>query len=138
MSENPHSALCFGVYPDTHGCVCMSDHLLVPFQEECFRARRMALTWIDEIASLDLMSTMSFAPRIAAVVLPALSATANEVRETSISINQVLQFPRVSYHACLDQLKSRHPKACKVCAICITSTVVWRYCMFTGDAEIQL
>jgi hypothetical protein len=109
----------------------MSDYLLVPFQEECFRARRMALTWIDEIASLDLMSTMSFAPRIAA-------ATANEIRETSISINQVLQFPRVSYLACLDQLKSRHPKACKVCAICITSTVVWRYCMFTGDAEIQL
>lgn len=49
----------------------------------------MALTWIAEIAGLDLTSTMTFAPRIAAVVLPALSASEDASRETSISINQV-------------------------------------------------
>eukprot|EP00038_Savillea_parva_P021768 m.36005 g.36005 ORF g.36005 m.36005 type:complete len:645 (+) comp5350_c0_seq1:187-2121(+) len=63
-------------------------------QEECFHTRRMALSWIAEIAGLDLDSTMRFAPRIAAVVLPALSASSDTIRETSVSINQAMRkFP---------------------------------------------
>eukprot|EP00035_Acanthoeca_spectabilis_P021325 m.437621 g.437621 ORF g.437621 m.437621 type:complete len:734 (-) comp18137_c0_seq1:1175-3376(-) len=72
--------------------------ILIKYAKQEEHARQMALTWIAEIAGLDLTSIMTFAPRIAAVVLPALSASEDASRETSISINQAMKkFPFESH-----------------------------------------